>query len=75
LTVYQVIEIIKVIPEAVKYQYTPHNNNLLVYLSYNFRWTRRNLITLQKIALLLSIKVIHTTKFSMTHSNDLKVLF
>jgi len=39
-------------------------------LSYNFNVLECNLITLQKIALLLSIKVIHTTKLSVTHSND-----
>lgn len=74
MTVDQVIEIIKVIPDAVRYQHIPHNINLLVYFSYNIRWTRRNLITtLQKIALLLSIKVINTSKHSMTHSNDLTI--
>ena len=34
-TVDQVIEIIKVIPDAVQYQHIPHNINLIVYMSYN----------------------------------------
>ena len=75
-TVDQVIEIIKLLQMQ-----SNTSIYLIIIICYSslselqLRLTRRNLITLQKIALLLSIKVTYPTKHSITHSNDLKVLF